>query len=845
MAGKSALVRQPAVLCEEAKIALAERAAAGGKPYPEITPVEARNAAPPPLPSKEEVLEVIDLNCGGVPARFYRPSRNKEDYHPSKKHMLGLTIYFHGGGWVVGDIEKLDHVCRCLANSSGHCVLNVGYRLAPEHPYPTPLEDCLTATRWAHGHAESKLGCDSNRICVAGDSAGGNLAAVVANEACIPLRLQVLIYPVTDCPRPGSSYDVYGKDNTYGLSYDDMSWFYNHYICNKVILAAAPATLLVTAECDVLRDEGLAYMEKLESLGVEVSLYEVEGQIHGFWTYQLSMSDARETLHRVAETIKIALHDDVAHSIWKQKKQNKKMPTDNESTYKYIVVSPAQMKKLKNGRKTKKSVADRTPQYAKPLERSSAALLTKRVAKLTSQMEQVVHINAEMRLSRASVGGKAKAKAKADLDSLTSQGEDVEGADLNYVKFLVASNSLVPLEDATEGEGDSAGDSENILYRSSPGPEEETEIDNWVTGEVWTWRKVLKKEANNAQLSQQQKKKQFESEYKEWVAELNKFPRVNLYKDQIKAGAAIPPEPPIPPVPPTPEVDWVTKALEDKVNSPGSPTEDPLERIAQLAIATPAKTASPGNTTTPGISPGKQSRLKWGSETLHSHTVSKDDIAANKKQQGSIAARRAAREEAEAEHARKYTTFVKEVKLKYEKSENSGVQSHWDKSKLKEVQHQVKQKIGYEKFQRRKKELEQKKYFEVVLKSQRSIRQKLPKKAPTPRADGYKWQSTKPESWLANTALKGALKDAKPPAPMRYSSPTSDEQAKALKAQAEVQKQMEAQARKRVENREKIKKSQKKPSTPVKPEAVHLAKKHGTTPKKDFAQQLTLIWEGN
>ena len=110
---------------------------------------------------------------------------------------LGLLVFFHGGGWVFGNLETHDNLCRILANSSGHGVLSVDYRLAPEHPYPAALEDAIAATRWAHDHAES-LGCSPERLAIGGDSAGGTLAIVVGHLAPVPLRYQLLVYPATD-----------------------------------------------------------------------------------------------------------------------------------------------------------------------------------------------------------------------------------------------------------------------------------------------------------------------------------------------------------------------------------------------------------------------------------------------------------------------------------------------------------------------------------------------------------------------------------------------------------------------------------------------------------------------
>jgi acetyl esterase len=297
--------------------------------------IEARANIPTPFPSREIVHEVQDILCDDVKCRFYCPTR------PDGHQSMGLTIYIHGGGWVSGNIAMVDHVCRCLANKSGHAVLAIDYRLAPEAPYPAPVDDCFKVVRWVHANALTKLGCDNSRICIMGESAGGNLAAVVVNQSGVPLKLQVLLYPVTDCRvlagpaasmflEKGSSYDLYGIDDKYGLSYKDMSWYFQNYVnCEKEshyeqmaalsaisplleandVLCASPPTLILTAECDVLRNDGEAYAEKLDKLGVDVTVVDYPGQIHGFFLYQLSMSDAREALNRIADAIKQALLD--------------------------------------------------------------------------------------------------------------------------------------------------------------------------------------------------------------------------------------------------------------------------------------------------------------------------------------------------------------------------------------------------------------------------------------------------------------------------------------------------------------------------------------------------------
>ena len=173
----------------QAQAVLDQMVALGEPPLEEDTPAAARaRRAARIRPATELIHHRRDLDAAGVPARLYRPSDEVG---------LGLLVYFHGGGWVLGSVDGHDDVCRALANRSGAAVLSVDYRLAPEHPFPAALEDALGALRWAHQHA-TELGADPHRLAIGGDSAGANLAAVVAQLAPVPLRFQLLVYPVTD-----------------------------------------------------------------------------------------------------------------------------------------------------------------------------------------------------------------------------------------------------------------------------------------------------------------------------------------------------------------------------------------------------------------------------------------------------------------------------------------------------------------------------------------------------------------------------------------------------------------------------------------------------------------------
>ncbi|MBK5330552.1 MAG: alpha/beta hydrolase, partial [Ilumatobacteraceae bacterium] len=266
------------------------------------TPAQAREVRARRLrPSTEPIHHTRDVDAGGVPARFYRPN-DRED--------LGLLVFFHGGGWVLGNLESHDNLCRILANSSGHCVLSVDYRLAPEHPFPAALDDALAATRWAYANA-GQLACSPDRLAVGGDSAGGNLAIVVGQLAPVPLRYQLLIYPATDLTTSFPSF----VENAAGpqLTAAGMGWFISHYLGESStsrtdprvsphfaaddVVAASPPTMLITAQYDPLRDEGDAYAARLASLGVPTSHVRFSGMYHGFFSLADFYDDAIAANH--------------------------------------------------------------------------------------------------------------------------------------------------------------------------------------------------------------------------------------------------------------------------------------------------------------------------------------------------------------------------------------------------------------------------------------------------------------------------------------------------------------------------------------------------------------------
>jgi acetyl esterase len=242
----------------------------------------------------EDVGEVRDIlvpgPAGMLPVRVY---------HPSPGQSLPLVVYFHGGGWVIGDLEIVDKPCRALANASQCVVASVNYRLSPETKFPGPAEDCYAATRWLADHA-GEIGAGGRPVAVAGDSAGGNLAAVVAIMARDrhgpALAYQLLIYPVTTIAE-GSQFASYRENaDGYLLTKASMEWFWQHYLASPTDgsnpyasplqatdLHGLPPTMVITAEFDPLRDEGLAYAKRLQEAGIRVKTSHYEGMIHGFF----------------------------------------------------------------------------------------------------------------------------------------------------------------------------------------------------------------------------------------------------------------------------------------------------------------------------------------------------------------------------------------------------------------------------------------------------------------------------------------------------------------------------------------------------------------------------------
>ncbi|AXQ28324.1 alpha/beta hydrolase [Solimonas sp. K1W22B-7] len=240
-------------------------------------------------------------------------------YYPDAPGPLPLTLFLHGGGFVACGLDTHDNICRCLAVRAQTLVVSVDYRLAPEAPFPAAVQDAVAALEWLRAHA-GEIGGDAQRIAVAGDSAGGNLAAVLAQQAKVrgwPLRHQLLLYPVTDCAEESASYAACGTG--YLLTAEMMRWFRSLYLSGggdaadprasplraKDFGGLAPATI-VTAEYDPLRDEGEAYALSLRLAGVPAALHRWSGQIHGFISMLGAIPAAEDTLDLAAAALRRA-----------------------------------------------------------------------------------------------------------------------------------------------------------------------------------------------------------------------------------------------------------------------------------------------------------------------------------------------------------------------------------------------------------------------------------------------------------------------------------------------------------------------------------------------------------
>jgi len=287
-------------------------------PFHSLSPADARLAytagaevLEPPRTPLERVQELFVPGPGGtpLPARLYAVNHDR----------LPVLLYLHGGGFVVGNLETHDSLCRQLAKRSGAAVLALDYRLAPEHPFPTAVDDSFAALRWLAGEGAAWLGLDGTRLAVGGDSAGGTLAAVcalLARDAGLPLALQLLITPGTTAHADTPSHRLFA--NGFLLEAAGIAWFFDHYIPRHhrndwrfaPLLApdvdhVAPACLLL-AECDPLVDEGLAYADRLRAAGVAVELELYRGLTHDFIKMGRVLKEAGEAQQVAADALKKA-----------------------------------------------------------------------------------------------------------------------------------------------------------------------------------------------------------------------------------------------------------------------------------------------------------------------------------------------------------------------------------------------------------------------------------------------------------------------------------------------------------------------------------------------------------
>ncbi|MEU8510447.1 alpha/beta hydrolase [Kitasatospora sp. NPDC048722] len=304
----------------QAEALRARRASSGAPPLYTLTLAEARAAdladiraaagAPEPVASVEEFT--VPGPGGDLTLRLHRPTVGSE---------LPVLLYLFGGGWTLGSPDTSDAICRRLTNAVGCATVSVGYRLAPEHPFPAALHDCRAAVHWLAGRARS-LGLDATRLAVGGDSAGGNLTAALTlllrDEGGPAVRHQLLVYPNTD----------HGADTPSSREHDDpllfnrrsVAWYWGHYLADPAdgahplasplrapSLAGLPPATVITAEYDPLRDEGEQYAEALRAAGVPVDARRYEGVPHGFFAMTGVLDAAAEAQRYAAERLREAL----------------------------------------------------------------------------------------------------------------------------------------------------------------------------------------------------------------------------------------------------------------------------------------------------------------------------------------------------------------------------------------------------------------------------------------------------------------------------------------------------------------------------------------------------------
>jgi acetyl esterase/lipase len=286
-------------------------------PWSEMSVQEARklfNSLQPLFGSAEPIQHVRNVRlASGLQMRVY---------HPDDERHLPVVIYMHGGGWVMGDCDTHDALCRRLANRSSCCLVSVDYRLAPEHKHPQPLDDCLAALHFVARHPD-ELRIDGHRIGVAGDSAGGNLAATLAilnrDQAGPPLTCQLLIYPVIEPNFETVSYREFSEG--FGLTRESMIYFWQSHLADSeqtaqpsvcpnraASLQHLPRTHVITAEYDVLCDEGESFARQLLDAGVPTTHHRYDGMLHGFIHFSEPFDDGKLARDDAAQFLHDALH---------------------------------------------------------------------------------------------------------------------------------------------------------------------------------------------------------------------------------------------------------------------------------------------------------------------------------------------------------------------------------------------------------------------------------------------------------------------------------------------------------------------------------------------------------
>ena len=294
----------------------------GRPPINSLPPMQAkevfrrgRMATQPELPQVDRIKEYdVPGPNGPIPVRTYRGAGTAD------MGALPVHVYYHGGGWVLGDLDSHDWVCRKIANTAQCAVVSVDYRMAPEHLFPAAYDDSLAALRWTVDNARL-LNIDATRVSVGGDSAGGNLAAAVAiaarDSGSPALKAQILVYPAVDLSMSGNYYGRFTKDLI--LTDDTMRWFIDLYVPNAEqrkdwrasplfasTLKGLPRSLVILAGFDPLCAEGELYAEKLKAAGVETKVTRYPGQLHGFLSNGKMLPKANDAIEDIAGVLKAA-----------------------------------------------------------------------------------------------------------------------------------------------------------------------------------------------------------------------------------------------------------------------------------------------------------------------------------------------------------------------------------------------------------------------------------------------------------------------------------------------------------------------------------------------------------